>query len=56
MKPKKKDPNYIPILDQPTEELKKPMGNPVNFGQVVESILKCIEERKEKKVSPAMNK
>lgn len=39
MKPKKKDPNYIPILDQPVEELKKPMGNPVNFGLVMDKIL-----------------
>lgn len=28
---KKKDREYMAILDQPIEELKKPMGQPVDF-------------------------
>lgn len=40
MKPKKKDKNYIPILDQPIEELKKPMGKPVDFGKAINEILR----------------
>ena len=39
MKPKKKDKNYIPILDQPIEELKKHMGKPVKFGKVIADAL-----------------
>lgn len=39
MKPKKKDKNYIPILDQPIYELKKPMGKPVDFGKAIADIL-----------------
>lgn len=46
MKPKKKDKNYIPILDQPIEELKKPMGKPVDFGKAVSQLLKCSDKRK----------
>lgn len=46
MKPKKKDKNYIPILDQPIDELKKPMGKPVDFGKIMDDILpkkqKCL--------------
>lgn len=39
MKSKKKDKEYIPILDQPIEELKKPMGKPVDFGKAMTDIL-----------------
>ena len=45
MKPKKKAKNYIPILDQPIEELKKPMGKPVNFGKVIADAL-CQKSKK----------
>ena len=36
---KKKDREYIPILDQPIEELKKPIGQPVDFEKVITEIL-----------------
>lgn len=36
---KKKDREYIPILDQPIEELKKPMGQPVDFEAVITKLL-----------------
>lgn len=39
MKTKKKDRNYIPILDQPIEELKKPMGDSVDFNAVMKQVL-----------------
>lgn len=40
MKPKKKkDKEYMSILDQPIEELKKPIGKPVDFGAVMSEIL-----------------
>ena len=41
MKSKNKDKNYIPILDQPIEELKKPMGQPVDFDTLIENLLRC---------------
>lgn len=37
--PKKKDREYMAILDQPIEELKRPMGQPVNFGAEIKNIL-----------------
>lgn len=40
MKHKKKDWDYIPILDQPIEVLKRPMGKPVDFNLVMDKILK----------------
>lgn len=48
MKPKKKDKNYIPILDQPIDELKKPMGQPVDFGAVMNDILRYNPKKKKK--------
>ena len=36
---KKKDREYIPILDQPIEELKKPIGQPVDFEKVMTQLL-----------------
>ena len=36
---KKKDREYIPILDQPIEELKKPIGQPVDFDKIMTQIL-----------------
>lgn len=37
--PKKKDREYMAILDQPIEELKKPMGQSVNFDKVMDVVL-----------------
>ncbi len=40
MKPKKKkDREYMTILDRPIEELKKPMGQPVDFGKAIADVL-----------------
>ncbi len=47
MKPKKKYKNYIPILDQPIEELKKPMGKPVDFGKAITDVLRQSSKKKE---------
>lgn len=49
MKPKKKDKNYIPILDQPIDELKKPIGKPVDFGRVISQLLKDSDKRNSQK-------
>lgn len=47
MKPKKKkDREYIAILDQPIEVLKKPMGQPVYLGKVISQLLKDGDKRK----------
>lgn len=35
----KKDKHYIPILDQPIEELKKPIGEKVDFNAVMKKAL-----------------
>lgn len=40
MKRDKKDKNYIPILDQPLEMLKKPIGNSIDFNAVMDKVLK----------------
>ncbi|WP_290209238.1 MULTISPECIES: hypothetical protein [Bacteroides] len=48
MKPKKKDKNYIPILDQPIDELKKPMGQPVDFDAAMTQILSYKKPKKKK--------
>ena len=46
MKPKKKkDKDYMAILDQPIEELKKPMGQPVDFDATMTQILKSNDKR-----------
>lgn len=40
MKPKKKkDREYMAILDRPIEELKKPMGKSVDFGKAIADVL-----------------
>ena len=39
MKTNKKDKNYIPILDQPIEKLKKPIGDKVDFNAVMKQVL-----------------
>jgi len=48
IKPKKKDKNYMAILDQPIEVLKKPMGQPVDFNAVVSDILRYNPKKKTK--------
>lgn len=39
MKRKKKDKDYIPILDKPIEELKKSIGNGIDFNAVMDKVL-----------------
>ena len=39
MKTKKKDKHYIPILDQPIEILKKPIGDKVDFNTMMKQVL-----------------
>lgn len=47
MKPKKKkDREYMAILDQPIEVLKKPMGQPVDFDKAVKDILRYNPKKK----------
>lgn len=47
MKPKKKkDREYMAILDQPIEVLKKPMGRSVDFGKVISQLLKDSDKQK----------
>lgn len=36
----KKDREYMAILDRPIEELKKPMGQPVDFEKVMTKIVR----------------
>lgn len=49
MKPKKKkDREYMTILDQPIEELKKPMVQPVDFGAVMNDVLRYNPKKKRK--------
>lgn len=38
-KSKKKDREYMAILDQPIEELKKPRGKPVDFDKAISELL-----------------
>lgn len=50
MKPKKKmDREYMAILDQPIEVLKKPMGQPVDFDAAMTQILKDSGKQKGQK-------
>lgn len=46
---KKKDKEYMAILDQPIEELKKPIGQPVDLGRVISQLLKDSGKRKGQK-------
>ena len=49
MKPKKKkDKEYIAILNQPIEMLKKTMGQPVEFNEIISDVLRY-NPKKEKK-------
>lgn len=45
---KKKDREYMAILDRPIEELKKPMGQSVDFGAVMNDILRYTPKKKKK--------
>ncbi|MDE6521250.1 MAG: hypothetical protein K2L17_00390 [Muribaculaceae bacterium] len=45
MKTNKKDKDYIPILDQPIEELKKPMGQPVDFEEIISQLLRSKDNK-----------
>ena len=45
---KKKDREYMAILDRPIEELKKPIGQPVDFGVVITQLLKNCEKKGQK--------
>ena len=38
-KPNKKDKEYMAILDRPIEELKKPMGQSVDFDKAMDVVL-----------------
>ncbi len=49
MKTKKKDKNYMAILDRPIEELKKPIGQPVDFDKTMDDVLNYKKSKKEKK-------
>lgn len=50
MKPKKKkDREYMAILDQPIEVLKKPMGRSVDFEKVISQLLKDSDKQKGQK-------
>ena len=46
---KKKDREYIAILDQPIEELKKTIGQSVDFDKVISQLLKDSGKRKGQK-------
>lgn len=48
MMPKKKGKNYIPILDQPIEVLKKPMGQPIDFDATMTQILSYKKPKKKR--------
>ena len=45
---KKKDREYMAILDQPIRELKKPKGQPVDFGAVMNDVLRYAPKKKKK--------
>lgn len=49
MKPKKKnkkDREYMAILNQPIEVLKKPIGQPVDFDAVITDVLRSNPKKK----------
>lgn len=43
---KKKDREYMAILDQPIEELKKSMGQPVDFGKAITDVVRYNPKKK----------
>ena len=46
---KKKNREYMAILDRPIEDLKKPIGRPVDFDKVISQLLKDNSKRKGQK-------
>lgn len=42
----KKDKDYMAILDQPIEVLKKPIGQPVDFGKVITDVVRYNPKKK----------
>ena len=46
---KKKDREYMAILDQPVEKLKKPMGQPVDFDKTISQLLTNSENKRFKR-------
>lgn len=40
--------NYMAILDRPIEELKKPIGQPVEFGVVIGDVIRYNPKKKKK--------
>ena len=46
--PKKKGKNDIPILDQPIEVLKKPMGQPIDFDAAMTQTLSYKKPKKKR--------
>lgn len=46
---KKKDREYMAIFDRSIEELKKPMGQQVDFGKVISQLLKDSDKGKGQK-------
>ena len=45
-KKNKKDKDCMAILDQPIEVLKKPMGQPVDFGKVITDVVRYNPKKK----------
>ena len=45
----KKDREYMAILDQPIEELKKPIGRPVDFDKTISQLLTNSENKRFKR-------
>lgn len=45
-KKSKKDREYMAILDQPIEVLKKPMGQSVDFGKIITDVVRYNPKKK----------
>lgn len=45
-KKSKKDREYMAILDQPIEVLKKPMGRSVDFGKIISNVVRYNPKKK----------
>lgn len=43
---KKKDREYMAIFDRPIEELKKTMGQPVDFGKIITDVVRYNPKKK----------
>lgn len=48
-KKNRKDREYMAILDRPIEVLKKPMSQPVDFGNAISQLLKDSDKQKVQK-------